>query len=506
VQNNIKKVLMKIDLKGLTIKKAHESLMRGDYTSVELTQAYLDEIKSKDGEIHAYLEVFDDALKAAERADIKISELRKGSSKGLPTSGPRSNTGAETTTSEIDGSLLLGIPIAIKDNILIKGKIASSASKMLENYHATYNASVIAKLGKAGAVFLGRTNMDEFAMGGSTEKSAFGVTHNPYDKERVSGGTSGGSAAAVASNMALVALGSDTGGSIRQPSSFCGVFGLKPTYGAVSRYGLMAAVSSFDQIGPIAKTAEDAQILFNVIRGKDSHDGTTIDEKTYSPARVGKKKSIVGIPREFMSMGGIHPEVKAAFEATEKRLKELGYEIKDVSLPSNQYALPVYYILNFAEISSNMARYDGIRYGLHKDGKTGIDDYFESRRAGLGPEVVRRILLGTYVLSSGYYDAYYNRANAVRKTITEDFLKAFKTVDVIITPTAPSPAWKIGEMNNDPVAMYLEDIFTVTANLTGLPSMSIPTGNTKAGLPVGTLFTARHGDEKILFEIGKELG
>ena len=473
--------------------KAHDHLMKGDFTAVELTQAYLDEIKKKDGKIHAYLEVFNDALEAAKRADLKIAELR----------------GLQVTSGQIQAQgfhhhLLLGIPIAIKDNILIKGKIASSASKMLEGYHATYNATVIAKLGNEGAVFLGRTNMDEFAMGGSTEKSAFGVTHNPYDGERVAGGTSGGSAAAVASNMALVALGSDTGGSIRQPSSFCGVVGLKPTYGAVSRFGLMAAVSSFDQIGPIAKNVEDAEILFNAIRGNDVHDSTTIIEKTYLPERIGKKKPSIGIPRSFMKMGGIHADVSAAFESTEKKLKDLGFEVKDIDLPLNQYALPVYYILNFAEISSNMAKYDGVRYGLYKEGKTGIDDYFESRRAGLGREVVRRILLGTYVLSSGYYDAYYNRANAVRRMITEDFLKAFKSVDIILTPTTPSPAWKIGEMNNDPVAMYLEDIFTVTANLTGLPAINIPVNREQFKLPIGILLTARHGDEKTLFEVGKE--
>ena len=347
-------------------------------------------------------------------------------------------------------------------------------------------------------------------MGGSTENSAYGPTKNPHDLSRVPGGTSGGSAAAVAANMALVALGSDTGGSIRQPASFCGVVGLKPTYGAVSRYGLMAAVSSFDQIGPIAKTVEDAEIVFNVIHGKDIKDGTTITEErvstTYSLKRVGKKKPVIGIPRLFLSMGGIDPSVKSAFEAAEKRFKDLGYEIKDIELPANKYALSVYYILNFAEVSSNMARYDGVKYGLHMDGKDGIDDYFKTRRGGLGREVIRRILLGTYVLSSGYYDAYYNRANAVRRMITEDFLKAFNSsgggVDLIATPTTPGPAFKIGEKSNDPMAMYLEDIFTVTANLTGLPAMSIPCG--ALPLPLGLQLTARHGDEKTLFEAGKD--
>jgi aspartyl-tRNA(Asn)/glutamyl-tRNA(Gln) amidotransferase subunit A len=492
---------MKIDLTTLTIKKAHDSLTRGDFTAVELARSYLDNIAAKNKDIHAYLEVFDDALDFAKKADEMIAVAKKAGK---------------------DFPMLCGIPFAIKDNILIKGKIASSASKILEDYRATYDATVIRKLQQEnGAVFLGRTNMDEFAMGGSTENSAFGMTKNPHDFTRVPGGTSGGSAAAIAANMALAALGSDTGGSIRQPSSFCGVVGLKPTYGAVSRYGLMAAVSSFDQIGPIAKNVEDAEIIFNAIHGKDAHDGTTIDVDTYKPknplchppAGGGKKKPVIGIPRSFLNMGGINPEVKKAFEAAEKKFKDLGYEIKDIELPANKYALPVYYILNFAEISSNMSRYDGVKYGLHKDGKDGIDDYFETRRAGLGREVIRRILLGTYVLSAGYYDAYYNRANAVRRMITDDFIKAFNSpagggrgVDLIITPVAPSPAWKIGEKASDPMAMYLEDIFTVTANLTGMPAMSVPCPRSDLGtfLPIGVQLTARHGDEQTLFEAGKD--
>ncbi len=478
---------MTIDLKNLTIAKAAEGLKKGSFTSVQLTQAYLDEIAKRDGDIHAYLEVFADTLQSAEAADIRIKN---------GTAGP-----------------LTGIPMAIKDNILIQDKIASSASKMLEKYKATYDATVIAKLKKEGVVFIGRTNMDEFAMGGSTENSAFGVTHNPHETSRVAGGTSGGSAAAVASNMTLAALGSDTGGSIRQPASFCGVVGLKPTYGAVSRYGLIAAVSSFDQIGPVTRTVADAEIIFNAIKGRDTKDGTTIESGdgktavTYLPSRMGKKKPIVGIPRSFLSMGGIDPDVKKSFEESEKRFKDMGYEIRDIELPSNQYALPVYYILNFAEVSSNMARFDAVKYGLHVNGKDSIDDYFESRRAGLGKEVIRRILLGTYVLSSGYYDAYYNRANAVRSMITDDFLKAFESVDIIATPTTPSTAFKIGEKASDPVAMYLEDIFTVTANLTGLPALSIPCGTAiKEGksLPIGLQLTARHGDEKTLFEAGKD--
>jgi aspartyl-tRNA(Asn)/glutamyl-tRNA(Gln) amidotransferase subunit A len=373
--------------------------------------------------------------------------------------------------------------------------------------------------------------MDEFAMGGSTENSAYGVTKNPFDLERVAGGSSGGSAAAVAMDGALFALGSDTGGSIRQPASFCGVVGLKPTYGAVSRYGVMAMGSSLDQIGPLTKTVTDAEIVFNAIRGKDIKDGTTIDEHTYQTRRAllapdvspsfrsaqveeslsakrarqiqPSQKLIIGVPRHFLSGDGINKEVLRSFEAALGSFKDKGYEIREVELPNISYALMVYYIVMPAEVSANMARFDGVRFGLHVDGKNGIEDYFETRRAGLGREVIRRILLGTYVLSSGYYDAYYNRANAVRKMITDDFLKAFESVDLIATPTAPSSAFKIGEKTNDPVAMYLEDIFTVTANITGMPAISIPCGKSGA-LPIGMQLTAPHGDEAALFTAGKD--
>jgi len=477
---------MKIDLKNLTIQKAHESLKKGDFTAVELTQAYLNEIASKNKDINAYLEVFADVIEQAKKADQKIAEARKSKS---------------------DFSLLCGIPCGIKDNILIQGRIASSASKLLEDYHATYDATVIKKLKEQGVVFLGRLNMDEFAMGGSTENSAFGVTKNPHDLSRVAGGSSGGSAAAVAMQGALFTLGSDTGGSIRQPASFCGVVGLKPTYGAVSRYGVMAMGSSLDQIGPIANTVKDCETIFDVIKGKDIKDGTTISSDTYSTKMVGNKKPIIGVPKDFLKGDGIDKAVLEAFNKSLEDFKTKGYEIKDISLPNISYSLMVYYVLMPAEVSSNMARFDGVKYGLHKDGKTVIEDYFETRRAGFGKEVIRRILLGTYVLSSGYYDAYYNRANAVRVMITNDFLKAFESVDIIATPTAPSPAFKIGEKTNDPVAMYLEDIFTVTANLTGLAAVSLPCGIAEKDgkqLPIGLQLTARHGDEKTLFGAGKD--
>ncbi|MEK7095471.1 MAG: Asp-tRNA(Asn)/Glu-tRNA(Gln) amidotransferase subunit GatA [Patescibacteria group bacterium] len=470
-----------IDLAKLTIEKAHEAMKGGEFSAIDLAQAYLDEIKKKDKEIHAYLEVFSDVREQAKVADERFKD----------------NT----------ATLLTGIPFAIKDNILIKGRIASSASKILENYHATYDATVIAKLKKEGVVFLGRTNMDEFAMGGSTENSAYGPTKNPYDPSRVSGGSSGGSAASLAMNGALVALGSDTGGSIRQPASFCCLVGLKPTYGNVSRYGVMSMGSSLDQIGPFGKTVTDVEVVFNAIKGKDEKDGTTISDDTYEIKRIGEKKPIIGIPRHFLGGDGLSQDVVLNFEQSVEKFKEAGYEVKDVTLPNISYSLAVYYVIMPAEVSSNLSRFDGVKYGLHKEGQNAIDDYFETRGAGFGKEARRRILLGTYVLSSGYYDAYYNRANALRRVITQDFQQAFEKVDIILTPTTPTPAFKIGEKTSDPVAMYLEDIFTVTANLTGMPAMSIPSGFGDVEgkkLPLGIQMTARHGDEKTLFEVGKE--
>ncbi len=469
-----------IDLKNLTIKKAHESLIKGEYSCVELAQAYLENIKEKDGEIHAYLEVFDDVLEQAKEADKKIKDNK-------------------------DVTLLTGIPIAVKDNILIKGRIASSASKILENYHATYDATVIKKLKEAGVVFLGRTNMDEFAMGGSTENSAFGVTHNPNDLERVSGGTSGGSAAAVAADMTLVALGSDTGGSIRQPSSFCGVIGLKPGYGTVSRSGLMAAASSFDQIGAIGKTLEDVRTVFDCISGTDSLDSTSRENKGVSLNE--NKKVKVGIPNGFVTSKGVDKDIIRNFTESVEKIKKLGCEVIEIDLEHIKYSLAAYYTLVFAEESSNMARFDGMRYGLRVDGQNGVDDYFKTKAAGFGPEVKRRIILGTYVLSSGYYDAYYNKANIVRDLIREDYSKAFEKVDIIITPTTPGPAFKIGEKINDPLQLYLEDIFTVPANLAGLPAMSIPAGFKEVNgkkLPLGLQLFAAHGGEEKLFNLAKD--
>lgn len=476
-----------IDLPHLTIAKAHADIVAGKYTAVDLARAYLEVIAEKNKDINAYLEVYVDVLEQAKAADVKIAEIKK-QGKEVP--------------------MLAGIPFAIKDNILIKGRVASAASKILETYEAPYDATAIEKLKEAGAIFIGRANMDEFAMGGSTENSAFGVTKNPHDTSRVAGGSSGGSAAALAMDGALAALGSDTGGSIRQPASFCGVVGLKPTYGAVSRYGVMAMGSSLDQIGPFAKTVGDAEIIFNAIKGKDPLDSTTISEQTYPEKKAQpNKKLIIGVPRHFLGGDGIDAAVLENFNESLEKFKKLGYEVRDITLPNITYSLAIYYVIMPAEVSSNLSRFDGVKYGFHKAGVNGIDDYFETRGAGFGKEVRRRVLLGTYVLSSGYYDAYYNRANALRRVLTADFEKAFQEVDIILTPTAPAPAFKIGEKTADPVAMYLEDIFTVTANLTGMPAISIPSGVTMVAgnnLPLGLQITARHGDENALFVAGKD--
>ena len=471
-----------IDLKDLTITKARKALDAKQFSAVELAQAYLDEIKKKNKELNAYLEVFDDVLDQAKRSDEIIE---KG--KSYP---------------------LLGIPLAIKDNILIKDRIASSASKILENYTASYDATVIEKLKREGAVFLGRTNMDEFALGGSTENSAYGPTKNPHDITRVAGGTSGGSAATVSANLALGALGSDTGGSIREPSALCGVVGFKPTYGAVSRSGLMAATSSFDCIGPITKTVKDAQIIFDAISGNDILDSTTLPDEFFKRTVLkklpqGPSFSRIGVPWDLINQEGIDVKVKENFREAVKNLKNLGYEIKDIKLPN---CLALYYIINFAEVSTNLARFDGVRYGVHKDGKNLLGDYLLSRGTGFGKESRRRILLGAYVLSAGYYDAYYGKAQKVREALKKEFKELFSKIDLILTPTSPIPAWKIGEKSNL-LSMYLVDIFTVTANIVGVPAISVPSGFMEVEekkLPLGIQFMAPHGGEDLLFEVGKK--
>ncbi len=464
------------DLSKLTIKEAHELIAGKELTARALTEYYLKNIEAKNKELNVYLEVFADALAQADAVDAAIAA-------GEPVTA------------------LTGIPIAIKDNILIKGKKASSASKILENYTATYDATVIQKLKDQKAVLIGRVNMDEFAMGGSTENSAYGPTKNPIDPTRVPGGSSGGSAAAVAGDMALAALGSDTGGSIRQPASFCGLVGLKPTYGAVSRYGLMAMVSSFDQIGPLAKTIDDAELLFNALTGHDKMDSTSL---ALPEAKTKAGPYTIGIPTDFLGEG-LDPEVKANFEATIEKLKAKGHTIKDISLPALKYSLSCYYVLMPAEASTNLARFDGMRYGTLKEGKNLLEDYLNSRGEGFGREVRRRIMLGTYVLSAGYYDAYYHKANDVRRLIAAEYRKAFESVDLIVTPTAPSPAFKLGSKTSDPLKMYLEDIFTVPINLAGVPAISVPSGVTKDGLPLGIQFTAPHFGEQLLFAIGRDI-
>ena len=467
-----------MDIKNLTIKQAHDLLVAKKMSVLELAEAVLKEAEGS-RDLNAYLEIFDDV-----RAQAAVAQKM------------------------IDGgkaTLLTGIPLAMKDNILIKGKIASASSKMLEHYVATYDATVTKKLRDAGAVFVGRTNMDEFAMGGSTENSAFGVTKNPHDKTRVPGGSSGGSAAVMAAGAALGALGSDTGGSIRQPAAFCGVVGLKPTYGSVSRSGLMAMASSLDQIGPFSKTVEDAKIIFDVIKGHDRMDSTSYPD---TPAEIeNKKPKVIGVPVDFVHAKGVDPRVLENFEQSLEQLKKAGYEIRDISLPSLAHGLSVYYILMPAEVSSNLARLDGVRYGYHADGANLADDYARSRGEGFGREVRRRILLGTYVLSSGYYDAYYGRANAVREMLKQDLAKAFEGVDIIATPTTPTPAFKIGEKSSDPLQMYLADIFTVPVNIAGVPAISVPSGFVEedgAKLPLGIQFIAPHFGEEALFTIGQD--
>ncbi len=466
------------NINELTITEAARALRVHKFSVRELWDATAAIAIAKNKDIFAYLELFD-----ANDVDIASAQKR--------------------IDSEGDAApLLCGIPLAVKDNILIKGKIASAASKMLENYRASYTATVIEKLQDAGALFLGRTNMDEFAMGSSTENSAFGTTRNPYDKERVPGGSSGGSAAAVSANMAIAALGSDTGGSIRQPASFCGLVGLKPTYGAVSRYGLIALGSSLDQIGSLTKTVAGSQILFNTISGRDVRDATTIPKELYPFKKVPNKLRI-GVPRALLEKG-VDADVLAHFNEKLTALDAAGHHIIDINLPTSAYALAVYYVIMPAEASTNLSRLDGMRYGLAKCGETLLDDYLKTRSQGFGPEVRRRILLGTFVLSSGYIDAYYRKAHAARAVLANEYLAAFKQTDVIAVPTSPSSAFRRGE-RNDPISMYLEDLFTAPANITGMPALSVPMGmvdrdGTK--LPVGMHFTAPYQAENVLFAAG----
>ena len=462
----------------LTIAEAARALRAREFSVRTLWDACAGAAAARNPELNAFLEIFD-----ADDAAIAAAQKR-------------------IDTDDSAAPLLCGIPLAMKDNILIEGKIASAGSKMLENYRATYDATVVKKLKETGALFLGRTNMDEFAMGSSTEHSAYGPTKNPHDTRRVPGGSSGGSAAAVAAHLALAALGSDTGGSIRQPAAHTGLVGLKPTYGAVSRSGLIAMGSSLDQIGPLAKTVEDARLLYEAIIGRDSLDATTIPAGLY-PGRGIPEKFRIGVPRHLLEKG-VDADIRAAFDVTLKQLKDAGHTLIDIELPMSAYALAAYYVLMPAEVSTNLARLDGIRYGHAVRGETLLDDYLLSRTSGFGEETLRRILLGTFVLSSGYIDAYYYKADAARLVLRREYDKAFEKVDIIAFPTTPSPAFALGE-KSDPLSMYLEDIFTATANLTGMPAISVPMGFVeRAGkqLPVGMHFTAPHQAEDALFVLG----
>jgi aspartyl-tRNA(Asn)/glutamyl-tRNA(Gln) amidotransferase subunit A len=447
-----------------TLCRLSERLAARELSAVELLEAVIARTRLVEDRVNAFNSINEeDAL-----AQARASDERRAAGKTL--------------------GALDGIPIGLKDVIAVAGQPLTASSKMLANFVSPYDATVTRKLKNAGAVLWGRLNLDEFAMGSSTENSAFKPTRNPYDLSRVPGGSSGGSAAALAAGAAVATLGSDTGGSIRQPAAFCNVVGLKPTYGRVSRYGLVAFASSLDQIGPFARTVEDAAVLLGTLAGHDSHDSTSFSAPVpdYRSA-LGERKGPwrLGIPKEYFGQG-LDPEVSAAVQRAVDFYRERGCEIREVSLPHTEYCLSVYYIIATAECSSNLARYDGVRYGHRAKGAAdAVDLYFKSRAEGFGPEVKRRIILGTYVLSSGYYDAYYLRAQKVRTLIRNDFLRAYEQVDAIITPTAPTPAFCHGEKSADPLAMYLSDIYTIGVNLAGLPGISIPCGFSSGGLPIG---------------------
>ncbi len=466
-----------IEIDELTIQEAARGMRSGHFSSVEITQACLDNIFQKDKKILAFLSVFqDEALKQAEQVDKLIARKKE-----LP--------------------VLAGIPLAIKDSIMIRGHRCSAGSKLLKEYRAPYDAAVIEKLRDQQAVFIGKTNLDEFSMGSSTENSAFQTTRNPHDLKRVPGGSSGGSAAAVASGEALGALGSDTGGSVRQPAAFCGLVGLKPTYGHVSRYGLIAFASSLDQIGPLTKTVEDARTVFRAIKGRDLRDSTSREENYRSDRSVHEIK--IGVPSQCFEKG-INQSMIDWMERSIEHLKGLGSKIVPISLPSLMYALSVYYVLAPAEVSANLARYDGLRYGWAEKAGSWREIYAQTRSGGFGFEVKRRIMLGTYTLSAGHYDAYYQRAQKAKKAIEAEFKNVLTQVDLILTPTTPSIAFPIGEKIDDPVEMYLSDLLTVSANLAGLPAVSIPVGRQER-CPIGIQLIGPDHSEEFLLDIGRHL-
>ncbi len=468
--------------KSQSLRGLREEIVSGSRRAADLTEGYLEQIAARDPEIHAYLSV------AAESARHTAANVDAAARRGDPL-GP-----------------LAGVPLGIKDVIAVEGMPATAGSRILESYTPPYTATAVRRLKAAGAVLLGKLNCDEFAMGSSNENSAYGPVHNPAALDRVPGGSSGGSAAAVAAGLAAGTLGTDTGGSIRQPASFCGVVGVLPTYGRVSRYGLIAFASSLDRIGPLAHTVEDAATLLGVIAGHDPLDATSseLPVPDYAAECQQPVEGLrVGVPAEYFA-DGLDPEVRAAVERAIEALRTQGAVVQPVSLPHTRYAVPTYYVLATAEASANLERFDGVRYGYRApEAKTLSAMYRETRERGFGAEVKRRILLGTYVLSAGYYDAYYRKAQKVRRLLTEDFLKAFAEVDVIVTPTAPTPAFRIGEKADDPVSMYLADIYTVTASLAGICGVSVPAGTSSEGLPIGAQILGRHFDESTVLRAAR---
>jgi len=468
-------------LNQLTISELTARIAKREISAREATQACLDRVAKVDGQVHAFISHNEaDALAQADAVDQLVAQ---GHSANRP---------------------LLGVPIGIKDVLAVKNHPLNCGSKILGNFTSPYDATVIEKLKAAGAIIFGRLNMDEFAMGSSTENSAFGITRNPWDLTRIPGGSSGGSAAAVAADEVIATLGTDTGGSIRQPAALCGCVGLKPTYGRVSRYGLVAFASSLDQVGPFSKNVRDNATLLNVISGYDPRDSTSVNQPVpdYAKALDGNIKGLrLGLPKEYL-IGGLDPEVKAAVDAAVKQLEALGATVEEISLPHTEYAAATYYIIAPAEASANLARFDGIRYCARVEGADPMELYSKTRGAGFGPEVKRRIILGTYVLSSGYYDAYYLRAQKVRTLIRQDFLKAFEKVDAIVTPTTPTAAFQIGEKSDDPLQMYLSDVFTISCNLAGICGVSLPCGFTKSPkLPIGLQLLGKPFGEETMLNI-----
>lgn len=465
-------------LHNLTISEAQKAISKGEITPIELTNAVFQRIEAIEEKIKAYVTLTkDSALNQARQAEIKLKEGNKRE--------------------------FLGMPLAIKDNICTEGVKTTCSSKILENFIPPYESTVTKKLKEQGYILIGKTNLDEFAMGSSTENSAFFPTKNPWDLERIPGGSSGGSAAAVAAGECIAALGSDTGGSIRQPAGLCGVVGLKPTYGRVSRYGLVAFASSLDQIGPITRDVRDSAILLNIISGHDLLDSTSAPLPVSDFTSVlGKdiKGIRIGVPKEYF-IKGMDNEVEASVRNAIRKLESLGAIPHEISLPHTGYAVATYYILATSEASSNLSRYDGVKYGFRSEGKDLMDMYMKTRAEGFGQEVKRRIILGTYALSSGYYEAYYKKAQQVRTLIKQDFERVFKEVDVIITPTSPTPAFKLGEKIEDPLQMYLSDIFTISVNLAGVPGISIPCGFTSNDLPIGMQIMGKHFDEETVLRV-----